>query len=163
MRIRTALTTATLVAVVGACSSGSATPSPDPNAAFCGSLTDVAVAVADYHRLGPEDSIEAHKAAARTVADEIEAAAEAGRDLRDAKVDLLASSVTTLEAYLDEVPQDIPVAQVQADIQSQLRIISAERLSLGVVVCGQPAPPSVAPAASTAPAASEAPASPVAS
>jgi len=153
---------AALVAVLGACSSPSPTPSPDPNAAFCDSLKDVAVAVADYQRLGPDDSIEAYKAAAQTIADAVNAAAEAGKDLKDAKVDALASAVTTLKAYLQELPQDIPVAQVQAEIQAQLRAISAERLSLGVVVCKQPAPPSVAPAASVA-AGSPVPASPAAS
>ena len=163
MRFRTALAAATLVAVLGACSSSTATPSPDPNAAFCGALKDVAVAVADYQRLGPDDSIEAYKAAAQTVADAVKTAADAGKNLKEAKVDALASSVTTLKAYLQELPQDVPVAEVQAQVQAQIRAISAERLSLGVVVCKQPAPPSVAPAPSALAAASPVPASPAAS
>ena len=150
MKFRSALAAAMLLAVVGACNSGSATPSPDPNAAFCGALKDVAVAVADYQRLGPEDSIEAHKAGVQTVVASVEAAAAAGKNLKEAKVDTLASSVTTLKAYLQNLPQDIPVAQVQAEVQAQIRTISAERLSLGVTVCKQPAPPSVAPAAASA-------------
>lgn len=158
MKLRSILAAAALVAVLGACNSGSATPSPDPNAAFCGALTDVAVAVADYQRLGPDDSIDAYKAAAQNVADSVNAAAEAGANLRDAKVDALASSVTTLKAYLQELPQDVPVAEVQAQVQAQLRLIALERQSLGVAVCKQPAPPSFAPvagdAASPAPAAS---------
>ena len=157
MRFRSALAAVTLVAVLGACSSSTATPSPDPNAAFCGALKNVAVAVADYQRLGPNDSIEAYKAAAKTVTDSVSAAAAAGKNLKEAKVDTLASSVTTLKAYLQELPQDVPVAEVQAQVQAQLRAIAAERLSLGVVVCKQPAPPSVAPAAS-APAAPASPA-----
>lgn len=157
MKLRSTLAAAALVAVLGACNSGSATPSPDPNAAFCGSLKDVAVAMADYQRLGPDDSIDAYKAAAQAVADSVSAAAEAGANLRDAKVDALASSVTTLKAYLQELPQDVPVAEVQAQVQAQLRLISLERQSLGVAVCKQPAPPSFAPVAS-APATSPAPA-----
>lgn len=149
MKLRSTLAAAALVAVLGACNSGSATPTPDPNAAFCGALKDVAVAVADYQLLGPDDSIEAYKAAAQSVADSVNAAAEAGKNLKDAKVDVLASSVTTLKAYLQELPQDVPVAEVQAQVQAQLRLIAAERQSLGVVVCKQPAPPSFAPAASS--------------
>ena len=38
-----------------------------PERGVCGSLKDVAVAVADYQRLGADDSIDAYKAAAQTV------------------------------------------------------------------------------------------------
>ena len=161
MKLRSALLVAAFVAVLGACSSSTATPSPDPNAAFCSSLKDVAVAVADYQRLGPDDSIDAYKAAAQNVVTATQAAVDARKSLGDAKVDALASSVTTLKAYLQDLPQDVPVAQVQAEVQVQLKTIAAERLSLGVVVCKQPAPPSEAPAASVV--ASPAPASPAAS
>jgi hypothetical protein len=148
MRLRTLVAAAALVAVLGACNnSASATPTPDPNAAFCGALKDVAVAMADYQRLGPDDSIEAYKAAAQAVTDSVSAAAEAGKNLKEAKVDALASSVTSLKAYLQELPQDVPVAQVQAEVQAQLRLIATQRETLGVVVCKQPAPPSFAPAA----------------
>lgn len=149
MRLRSSLGAILLVAVLGACNnSGSATPTPGANAAFCGSLKDVAVAIADFQRLGPDDTIEAYKAGAQAIVDSVDAAAQAGKNLTEVKVDTLASSASGLKSYLQDLPQDVPVAQVQAGIQAQLRSISLQRQTLGVAVCKQPAPPSFAPAAS---------------
>lgn len=157
MKLRHLLVAGLAVVAVACNSTASPTPSPDPNAAFCGSLKDVAVAVADYHRLGPDDTIEAYKAAAQTVADSVQTAVDAAKNLKEAKADDLSSAVTALESYLQNPPQDVPVAEVKAQIGALTAEIAAARLSLGVTVCKQPAPPSFAPAAS-APAASPAPA-----
>jgi hypothetical protein len=141
------------VAVVASGCALFAAPEPiDPTAAFCDALDDYAVAVVDFNRLDESNTIDEYKAAAQQVADAFEGVVEAGAQMREAEVDELDAATDALVDTVNNLPQDVPVSEIQQELRSEVADIAAARLSLGVAVCGEPgAAPSAG--ASTAPSA----------
>ena len=153
MRLRSALAVLALVLIAGGCSIASSTPTLSPEAAFCDSLKDYAVAVVDLQALDDQNTIDEYKAAAQDVNEAMEAVVAAGVVMGEASVDELQGATDALVGTLTDLPQDTPVAQVRAELQAQLVAVAQARLSIGVAHCETPASASPAPA-TAAPAAS---------
>ena len=152
MRLRPAVTVVVLALVASGCSLTASTPTLSPEAAFCDLLKDYAVAVVDFQALDDQNTIEEYKAAAHGVADAMQDVAAAGVVMSEASVDELQSATDTLVGTVTDLPQDAPVAQVQAELQSELVAVAKARLSIGTAHC--PLPAAASPASPTSPPAS---------
>lgn len=146
MRLRSAVAAIALGLVAGGCSLTSSAPSLSPEAAFCGSLKDYAVAVVDFQALDDQNTIDEYQAAAQGVADAMQDVAAAAVVMGEASVDELQTATDALVGTVTDLPQDTPVAQVRAELQEELVAVAKSRLSIGVAHCSLP--PSASPAAS---------------
>ena len=96
MRLRSAVAAIALGLVAGGCSLTSSAPSLSPEAAFCGSLKDYAVAVVDFQALDDQNTIDEYKAAAQGVADAMQDVAAAAVVMGEASVDELQTATDAL-------------------------------------------------------------------
>ena len=152
MRLRSVATVLVLGLVASGCGLTASTPTLSPEAAFCETLKDYAVAVADFQALDDQNTIDEYKAAAHDVADAMQDVAAAGVVMGEASVDELQTATDALVETLTDLPQDTPVAQVRTELQGELVAAAKARLSIGTAHC--PLPASASPALAPSPAAS---------
>ena len=146
MRLRYAVTALVFAIVASGCSLTTSTPTLSPEAAFCDSLKEYAVAVSDFQALDDQNTIDEYKTAADGIASAMQEVAAAGVVMGEASVDELQAATDALVGTLTDLPQDTPVAQVQDQVQSELAAVAKARLSLGIAHCSSA--PSASPAAS---------------
>ena len=121
MRLRYAVTALVLGVVASGCSLTASTPTLSPEAAFCDSLKDYAVAVVDFQALDDQNTIDEYKEAARGVEDAMQDVAAAAVVMGQSSVDELQTASDALVGTLTDLPQDTPVAQVRTEVESRAR------------------------------------------
>ena len=142
--------------VVGACS-GSSTPTPNPQVAFCSSVSSLASAIKTFKSMNAQDTItdiqtsaEAVKTAAQTVKD------SAG-SLATSQVAAIETAAANLQSSVAAIPSTDTVDQAIASLAPQVEALEAARFEAGKANCGE-VKVSATPAPSTAPAPTAAPA-----
>jgi hypothetical protein len=143
-----------LVATGSACNVSRMMTPESATAAFCDALGDYAVAVVNFNALGDSNTIDEYKAAAQAVENALDGVKTAAVEMREADVDQLQAATDELRNTINDLPQDVPISEIQAELRSEVAAIATARLQLGVARCGEPANvPSVTPSAAPAPSA----------
>ena len=144
MRIRHGVAVFAATLLVSGCAFVADESDTRSTAAFCDAVADYAVAVLDLQSLDEQNTIDEFQAAAQTVEDAFDDVVEAAVVSAQAELAGLEEATDALVTTVRDLPEDIPVADIQAQLQQQMRDIAKARASLGVAVCS--------PAASAAPA-----------
>jgi hypothetical protein len=152
MRIRTRIALIAVAFAASGCSLFATPATVDPNVAFCDALDDYAVAVANFNRLSDENTINEYKSAAQAYRTAMAGVAGAAVDMREAEVAELQSATDELLNTINNLPQDVPISEIQDELRGQVADTAAARLQLGVARCGEPAAAPVATGASVVPA-----------
>jgi cytochrome c556 len=149
MKIRSILAVVLLAVVGSACNVSRMVTPETAEAAFCDALNDYAVAVVNFNRLGDANTIDEYKAAAQAVEEAMDRVGSAAVDMREADVDQLQAATDELSNTINNLPQDVPISEIQTELRSEVASIATARFQLGVARCGEP--PISAPSAVPAP------------
>jgi hypothetical protein len=154
MRFRHGIAAIAVAMVAGGCGLFAPSTPVDPTAAFCQALGTYAGAVLNLNALDDQNTIDEYRAAAQQVEDAFEGVVAAAVEMGEAEVDELQAATDTLVSTINDLPQDVPISDIQAELRSQVAEIAVARASLGVTVCSEPAAAPVPSAAAASPAAS---------
>jgi hypothetical protein len=157
VRLGIAAIAVALVASGSACNVSRMVTPETAEAAFCAGLNEYAVAVVNFNRLGDTNTIDEYKTAAQAVENAMADVASAAVDMREADVDQLQAATDELRNTINNLPQDVPISEIQAELRSEVANIATARFQLGVARCGEPvsSPPAPSPVATVAPAPSD--------
>jgi hypothetical protein len=147
MRIRVGLAVISVSLLVSGCAFVADEPT-DPTAAFCDAIADYAGAVLDLRSLDDQATIDDYQAAADAVQSAFADVVAAGVESGEAKLDELKAATDALMSTVRDLPQDVPIADIQAQLQDQVSDIARARAALGVAVCVPNASDSPSPGAS---------------
>jgi len=139
MRIRLGAAAIAVSLLVSGCAFLANEPAPDPSVAFCDAIADYAGAVLDLRSLDDQATIDQYQAAAQAVEDALAKVVAAGVDSGQAKLSDLEAATDALVSSVRNLPQDVPLADIQAQIQQQLGDVAKARASIGIAVCPAPA------------------------
>jgi HPt (histidine-containing phosphotransfer) domain-containing protein len=144
--------------VVGACS-GSSTPTPDPQVAFCSSISSLASALKTLKSMDATDTISDIQTSAESVQTAFQAFKDAAGNLASSEVDAIETAATNLQDAVAAIPSSDTVDQAIVSLKPQIEALEQARREAGKAQCGE-VKLSATPAPSTA---AEAPATPAAS
>jgi len=148
MRIRLGVAAIAVALASSGCAFLANEPPADPSVAFCDAIADYAGAVLDLRSLDEQATIDDYKAAATAVANALAEVVKVGVSSGQAKLSDLETATETLVSTVQDLPQDVPIADIQAQLQQQLTDVAKARASLGLTVCTPSASSAPSPAAS---------------
>jgi hypothetical protein len=158
MRARSITAVLAALLVVGACN-GSASPTPNPQVAFCSSVSSLASAIVTFKSMNAQDTIEDIQASAAAVKAAAQALKDAAGTLATSQVDAIQAAATGLQDAVAAIPSTDTVDQAIASLVAPVEALEVARFEAGKAQCGEvklaaTPEPSMAPVPSTAPAAS---------
>jgi len=156
MRTRIVTVGLAVLLVAGACNAN-ASPTPNPQVAFCSSLKSLASAVANLKAMNGQDTIADIQSSAAAVQTAFQALKDSAGTLATSQVDAIGTAVTTLQTTVGSIPSTDTVDQAIQAIAANAAAVEAARAEAGQANCGE-VKVSATPAPSTAPAATPAPA-----
>jgi len=149
---------AALLAVAG-CNNSSATPTANPQVAFCSSIASLGSAIATFKSMDAQDTISDIQTSAAAVKSAFQAFKDAAGGLATSQVATIETAATGLQSAVAAIPSSDTVDQALASLAPQVAPLDAARFEAGKAQCGEvkrsatPAP-TTAPAPTLAPAAS---------
>jgi hypothetical protein len=142
--------------VAGACNA-TASPTPNPQVAFCSSISSLASAIKTFKSMNAQDTI----ADIQTSAEAVKTAAQAVKDsagtLATSQVAAIDTAATNLQSSVAAIPSTDTVDQAISSLAPQVEALEAARFEAGKTNCAE-VKLSATPAPSTAPAPTPTPA-----